>query len=110
MPCQLQRVRRRTYRAATGASVTMCFSNPSGLAKLATAEFEVNKPLPIVGDACITFTVKSGTQSLFTVVTSPDPDDSYQVSEDCGGGATQKLDDEDFDPNDNSKIYRIVGI
>jgi hypothetical protein len=102
-------MKRRTYSAPTGANVTMCFSNASGEAKLTSAEFEVGKPLPIDHDSCVTFKVTSGTQSLFTTVVSPDPNDTYQVSEDCGG-PTQKLEDEDIDPNDPARIYRIVGV
>jgi hypothetical protein len=110
MACQLQRIKKRTYRAPIGASVTMCFSNAGGTVKLTSAEFEVGQPLAIDHDSCVTFQVKSGTESLFTVVTSPNPNDTYQVSENCGGGNTQKLEDEDYDPNDDAKVYRILGV
>ena len=110
MACQLQRIKRRTYQATAGSNVKMCFSNATGTVKLTSAEFEVGNPLPIDGDSCVTFTVKQGTQSLFTVVTSPDNNASYEVSEDCGGGNTQNLEDEQINPNDAAKVYRIVGV
>lgn len=110
MACQLQRVMLRTYQGPVGANVTMCFSNAEGTVKLTSAEFEVGKPLPIDNDTCVTFTIQKGTKPLFTTVVSADPNGSYEVRENCGGGKSQKLDDEDVDPNDDATIYRIVGV
>ncbi len=110
MACQLQRIKRRTYSAQTGSNVTMCFSNAAGTVKLVSAEFEVGHPLPIDQDQCVSFAVTQGTKTLFTVVTSPDNNDTYQVSEKCDDGTTKRLENETFDPGDPAKGYRIVGL
>lgn len=101
--CTLHRQRRRFYKATQGASPNMCFANAGLTAKLLSAEFEPRKPLTIDHDSCVGLALKSGIQSLFTVVRSPV---TYQVLEACKDGR-KPLDDETPNPNDDVRIYRV---
>lgn len=92
MACQLTRTGPR-YKAATGATVTVCVK--SGATNLISATYPDGVQDVPVASNCTTFTVQAGIGILLLNLMGPQ--DTVQIVEDCGGGQSQVLFEYDND-------------
>src|SRR5262249_27097945 len=95
------------YQAPAGVPLKLCISSSSGLAHLTGANLN-NAPIPI-NDPCVAFTLVPGPNLLLITVVSPDNNDTITVSEDCGNGTKQQVDQYPYDPSDPVRGYTIIG-
>jgi len=95
------------FQAPSGATLTLCIDSTSGLAHLTNADLNDN-PIP-VNDPCVTFTIVAGANLLEIAVISPDNNDTITVSEDCGDGTKNQIDQYPYDPGDPARGYTIMG-
>ena len=95
------------FQAPAGVPLTLCISSSSGLAHLTAANLNgANIP---VNDPCVTFTLVKEPNLLLITVVSPDNNDTITVSEDCGDGTKNAIDQYQYDPQDPARGYRING-
>jgi hypothetical protein len=95
------------FQAPAGVPLKLCISSSSGLAHLTAAN--LNGADIAVNDPCVDFTLVKGPNLLLITVVSPADPDTITVSEDCGNGTKNTIDQYQFDPQDPARGYRING-
>ena len=98
------------FTAVTGARVTVFVDSDSGAVHLTAATLD-GAPLAVAGDRT-SFTTAAGTNQLNLGFVAADPDETFRIKEDCGGGSSQllanwRLQPSQVEPGGPTRAFRI---